>query len=131
MKRKFQFRVWDEESKKMYCGPEAIVTFSGFLEEVYIRNKNTVDELIDYKLMQWTGAKDSNNKDIYEGDILEIEDYFGENIIGKVLYDEKQACYWIMQGNERSHFMMTFDLESYVHTVIGNIYENPELLEDR
>lgn len=83
----------------------------------------------DLILMQYTGLKDSNGKEIYEGDIVKIEDYFGEDMIGKVIYDETEACYWFMKGNERNHFKMTFDLEGYVHVVIGNVYENSELLE--
>lgn len=78
---------------------------------------------------QYTGLKDKNGKEIYEGDIVKIEDYFGEDIIGKIIYDETWACYCFMQGDEKSHFKMSLDLEGYLHVVIGNIYENSELLK--
>ena len=42
-----KFRVWDEETSRMYSGNNAIVTFNGVLEEVYVRNINTINELID------------------------------------------------------------------------------------
>ena len=83
----------------------------------------------DLILMQYTGLKDSNGKEIYEGDIVKIEDYFGEDRIGKIIYDETWACYCFMQGDEKRHFKTSLDLEDYVNIVIGNVYENPELLE--
>ena len=82
----------------------------------------------DVEVMQYIGLKDSNKNEIYEGDIVKIEDYFGEDIIGRVIYDEATAGYVFHKGNERNYFQMTLDLESYVYYVIGNIYENPELL---
>lgn len=79
--------------------------------------------------MELSRVNDSNGKEIYREDIVKVEDYFGKDLIGKVIYDVSSACYYIMEGDERNHFMMTFDyLEGYVHEVIGNIYENPELL---
>ena len=129
--REIKFRAWDEEDKRMYCDDKVIVTFIGFLEEVYVKRNSTVDELIDYKLMQYTGIKDSNGNEIYEGDIVKVEDYFGGDIIGNIIYDEITAGYVFNKGNEINYFQITLDLEDYVHYVIGNIYENPELLEGR
>lgn len=129
--REIKFRAWDEEDKRMYCDDKVIVTFIGFLEEVYVKRNSTVDELIDYKLMQYTGIKDSNGNEIYEGDIVKIEDYFGGDLIGNIIYDEITAGYVFNKGNEINYFQITLDLEDYVHYVIGNIYENPELLEWR
>ena len=83
----------------------------------------------DVEVMQYTGLKDSNGNEIYEGDIVKIEDYFGEDIIGRVIYDEATAGYVFHKGNERNYFQMTLDLEYYVHYVIGNIYENKDLLD--
>ena len=65
-----KFRVWDEETSRMYSGNNAIVTFNGVLEEVYVRNINTINELIDYKLMKSTRFADKEVNEIYEGDIV-------------------------------------------------------------
>ena len=83
----------------------------------------------DYELMQYTGLKDKNGKEIYEGDIIDIllrfsdcESYeiaLVEFIDGAFWFDAKifgyEDCNW--------HHYNDSDRE-----VIGNIYENPELL---
>ena len=144
MKRKIKFRVWDEESKKMYCGCDAIVTFSGYMEEVYVRNKNTVDELIDYKLMQYTGLTDSNDIEIYEGDILiyrnnkfQIKFEVGSFMLVRIsqetdMYELFENC-WNDDVYPISQYWWNGDLDSNMLDgleVIGNIYENPEILKN-
>lgn len=71
---------------------------------------------------QYTGLKDKNGKEIYGGDILDD----GEGHIGKVLYNERIASFAYEWGNCGSTFMglYTSDMK-----VIGNVHENPELLE--
>lgn len=80
-----------------------------------------------YELMQYTGLKDKNGKEIYEGDILHLElgsfaEYADEQemfIVGKNnIHDE--CCYL-------KNAIIQYDGVSC--EVVGNIYENPELLE--
>ena len=72
--------------------------------------------------LQYTGLKDKNLDEIYEGDIVELFDVtmrgfmYGENIVGEVVFFD--ACFVVDR----------YDLRSYDCKVIGNIYENPELL---
>jgi len=85
--------------------------------------------------MLGTGLKDKNGEEIYEGDIIEIDDDWksGEGERGEVSWDEKNAmfrlfCYtkyggegWFMPENKTWTKLK----------IIGNIYENPGLLEEK
>ena len=82
-------------------------------------------------IMQYTGLKDKNGVEIYEGDILELIDWWDDSVsIHPVLYknsafmcqrlDDKEFPFFYLQGND--------DLKDG-YKIIGNIYENPELLE--
>ena len=128
--RTIKFRVWDEETSKMYAGNDAIVTFSGELEEVYVRRNNMVDELIDYKLMQSTGMKDTKVNEIYEGDVVEVKDstptakHFGKTDIGIVKYE----CSEYVVNTKKGGIRMSGGLFRPDLKVIGNVYENPELI---
>ena len=138
--REIKFRAWDKSIK-------SFVPMMQWIEELKdakfrILGKETVTKShnisnlavllksCNVEITQYTGLKDVDEKEIYEGDIVKVfERMAGEDFIGKVIYDETEGCYWIMQGNERNHCKITFDLEDYSHYVIGNIYENSELLD--
>ncbi|MGL5347560.1 MAG: YopX family protein [Peptostreptococcaceae bacterium] len=128
--REIKFRVWDEETSKMYKGNEVIFAFRDELEEVYVIKDKIADELIDYKLMQYTCLKDINGKEIFEGDIVKVENHNSElrNMTGQVIYSEIDASYWVIEGTKENHFGSTISSEFNEYEVIGNIYENRELL---
>ncbi|MER0467827.1 YopX family protein [Bacillus cabrialesii subsp. cabrialesii] len=71
-------------------------------------------------LMQYTGLKDKNGREIYEGDII-LEHNTDTKFVVK--YDNRHASYYLDLGIGDGAFMVG-DLE-----IIGNIYENPELLK--
>ena len=125
--REIKFRAWSKLLNKMLSHEDLNKTLKNLTKIEYIAGI-FLPLNSDVEVMQYIGLKDSNKNEIYEGDIVKIEDYFGEDIIGRVIYDEATAGYVFHKGNERNYFQMTLDLESYVYDVIGNIYENPELL---
>jgi len=132
--REIKFRAWNQEYEAMHyqCEVDEFFWFdvdvtnlslvyneqyfetgSGYAEEQWRQV-----EQVTAVFMQYTGLKDKNGKEIYEGDIL-ATDFAGNTINGVMEYKvTKTGAGW-------ASFL---PLDQY--EVIGNIYESPELLED-
>lgn len=112
--REYKFRAWDFLNKRMFY-PSSFNGLDIINGELLLRT-NTI-------LMQYTGLNDENGKEIYEGDLLED----GE-LIFEVFFENGS---FLVRHVGDTGFMCGDDLMSYCDTrkVIGNIYENPELLE--
>ena len=162
--REIKFRVWDNKYKYMNC--KVIVGIYGNWEDVKDDENYTACSMwiepknVDYKcephwthfepyhkdivLMQYTGLKDKNGKEIYEGDIVQAhfkkgswkyndKNYYGYRN-GKIVYCVDGFILYIEGYKEKIYPLSAFgnnnndiaDLE-----VIGNIYDNPELLEEK
>ena len=105
--RKLKFRAWAKERK----------------EFVYFDiNKGTPWNINEKYIMQYTGLEDGNNKEIYEGDILESSNG-GNSFKEKVHWDIDQFRVGNYEPDGLSYFSKNCK-------VIGNIYENPELLNN-
>jgi len=126
--REIKFRAWDK-----VCKPNRIKTWEQLLAQYQLTHVFVSDYFI---LMQYTGLKDKNGKEIYEGDIVSFEDAecdaegYNDNVFlnrGVVSYDEVSMCYSFSnrQTVEMEDLYIPTDAE-----IIGNIYENPELLEE-
>ena len=120
--RDIKFRALDKE-KKVFVKGMLCFGYDDF--EWVLLNDNYEQILWNYngELQQYTGLKDKNGVEIYEGDIGKNE----RGTLFKVVYSEKNASYELVTINEnRFHYKVHWidNLE-----VIGNIYENKELLE--
>lgn len=128
--RTIKFRAWDKTDKIMFDAPNHPVTLDGRL----LSNDNN-DVTDNYELMQFTGLFDKNGKEIYEGDIISVpwgfnSDYHFPQMNVIVKWDDDKgnpiAGFIIEPINKAITVWQDFTWRDT--EIIGNIYENPELL---
>ena len=78
---------------------------------------------------QFTGAKDINGKESYEGDIIKFYDDRAHELVGVIKWNTL-ACRWYVDCSVRDCPYHVFDAR-YAFEIIGNVYDNPELLEGK
>ena len=125
--REIKFRVWDKETKNI-CEVRNIDFISEMIQIKYQANYG-VRELENVILMQFTGLQDKNGVDIYEGDILIYQHMFvDKKSVSEVIWNEKYSGFASYVEDDERRYILEKELKNQFE-VIGNIYENPELLE--
>lgn len=147
--RELKFKVWMQKERQMR-GMQDIGRIDFGLKKLEILRYDLVYDIVDFEknfLLQFSGLKDRNNKEIYEADILKIKNEWDEELIGIVKYGQYrdkdlsrkgydlmmgwfvEICYknkliqlGLLNGNEDTKLL---DMSE----VIGNIYETPELVK--
>lgn len=124
--REIKFRVWNPKRAEMLFIKNIWVDF----EKIAQQHIDGVLNLHILKLMQYTGLKDKNNKEIYEGDIVKAGKFNYE-----VIWHNDTAsfgCIPIQQIHSITTTKALFEvLEFFDAEIIGNRYENPKLLEEK
>ncbi len=110
--REIKFRAWDEDIKQMSEPFDLYWLASDGGRLFLIQNK---------KVMQFTGLKDKNGNEIYEGDIISGNDFRG--IVVFLSYG-----WFVHRFDANGEVEEDFPIGDYEIKIIGNIYENPELL---
>lgn len=130
-----RYRAWDKHEQKMFTNDELII-WNG---NVYANDSKKLTcnnlkgwSIDDEYLMQSTGLVDKNGKEIFEGDVVQFEDC---SEASDFLYINTGIIEWCQGGfhvTNRDSVLMgdLLDGEFLDVTIIGNVYENPELLED-
>jgi uncharacterized phage protein (TIGR01671 family) len=138
--REIRFRAWDREKEAMYfdvqnvydCAPEGTdAHFQAFGQ--FISGGKWIEfsehQAGRFALMQYTGLKDKNGKEIYEGDLLRELNHWPASYTTK----KHGTVYLPVQFKDGGYFYGEDEVLSGHDTghleVIGNIYENPELLK--
>lgn len=116
--RILKFRAWDIESK-CWIRPSLLEVFT---DNGILRNLYDSEELFTI-IEQFTGIHDNHGKEIYEGDILQ---YLGEDV-----KKSRMVVRWTTEDEDNHPGFMISDSYSQrgYPTIIGNVHENPELLE--
>lgn len=124
MSREIKFRVWDIENKEMLNVQELDFEPTFYGGRIAIRPDQYSDyfDTEDMILMQYTGFNDRCGKEIYENDIVYVS---GEDENAIIEWDEETARFIILFDGWITDFDNYYGKEL---EVIGNIYNNPELL---
>ena len=125
-----KFRAWDKKCNEMFKDTFAI-TESG---QVIIVEQESVFDTPDYVftddliIMQSTGLFDEYGKEIFDGDILHTTD----NELAKVFWNDDLAGWFVDFLYEIAELSEVADIQSSrsICAIVGNIYENPELMEE-
>lgn len=132
MNDRFKFRYYNKYANKM-VKPENWQNVDGIYE--CIKQQVCFDEDIaplpydhignGLVFMQCTGLKDKNGKLIYEGDIVKGKDHFNRDRLCEITYSSIYCCFFIIGDKWSDEYLFNLNDKE----VIGNIYENPELIE--
>jgi uncharacterized phage protein (TIGR01671 family) len=131
--RELKFRAWDKENRHMI--QDSPVSMASIMRD---RVRKAIDQNgtpigAQYVIMQWTGLKDKNGKEIYEGDALRVINPNGEEDNPCIVeWDGRGCCYpYEPQGGygdyDISSIGWAMDSE-FEFEIIGNVHEHTELL---
>ena len=131
MQDRFKFRAWDETEKNMvyfegiFYNKKPYTEGSSFPQYESCPHYHKLSDL-----MQCTGFNDKNGKLIYEGDIVKFN-YDTDEIKAVVSWDDKDLVGFYLNTTDyfKDKYVTDYDFYKNDYEVIGNIHENPELLE--
>lgn len=147
MQDRFKFRIFEKPTKRMYelnavgysdfdpfgKGISHLIMIPAGIVNTYAYHKTCLYNPENFsEPMQCTGLKDKNGKLIYENDIVKF--YFdNDEIIAVLIWDNDESRFYLNTTDYfKDKYVTDYEItKQEKYEVIGNIYENPELLEDK
>ena len=118
------FRVWSNYRKKY--ASEAELHMDGSVDAIFEDDGVLHHENTDVVVEQYTMLRDKNGKEIYEGDIVSYDYGFGTYVVTYRRYDAS----FVLEDDDREEILNLVLSGHPFYKVIGNVHENPELLEE-
>lgn len=133
-----KFRVWDrtrnEMNYRVMVGNCDIDDENWTCPSIWVEDKQRWMHFDDYDcIMQSTGLRDKNGQEIFEGDAIAIEVDDTETPINARVFQNSNIgvlMFHVFEDNEDVPMVELLEDNSVAFEIIGNIYENPELLEE-
>ena len=132
--REIKFRAWDKNDKRIFIDPQMIDFYNKKIGYMQYQTEYMPDtsysfpvgfEEFEYsELMEFTGLCDKNGEDIYEGDIVKFL-----NGIFEVIWCNEKASF-MLKNKEYKEFLNFICENNNGMEIVGNIYENPELIKE-
>ena len=131
--REIKFRAWDKEKEEYRNGYDVLLKYDGSAISRYALGALDTDMPVNVIIEQYTGLKDKNGKEIYEGEIVEEDIDFNSKMTDgtfkyKVYWNEDELCWSLDPIGPESIHNDLWELNSS-RRVIGNVHENKELLD--
>lgn len=125
-----KFRAWDKYFKEM-VQVNALVLDEQVIKATYKNGNIAKEEVKEYELMQSTGLKDKNGKEIFEGDIVRMRNPRDRRQIGmfQVVRVANSPMLGLLDKKLTTEIFNLYEHMRNYYEIIGNIHENPELLE--
>ena len=122
MSREIKFRAWDKRHNSME-----------YINDLYWFEEDGIHDFNDdnYIFMQNTGLKDKNGKEIYDSDIVKVAWGSGKIVFYEVKYCESLGYHYLRdtKNKEDDDIICIYDYSQM--DVIGNVFDNPELLKNK
>ena len=130
--REFKFKFWNKKNSQFLQNTDNGVdqTIFDLWDWAGVMGTCTLFPMDDYVFLQYTGLTDKNKKEIYEGDILDFTARYKQTgPVEVIYYGGSFGCVVTDDGGLKEFWALNHIVQQHYPEIIGNIFENPELLK--